>query len=99
LSVYARGEIRTFMALIIDVKVLPRAHKQDIQLHDHFLKCSLISAAEAGRANKELIALLAERSRLPKSAFVIISGMTTRMKRIKIMTSLTKEMFFKIVGG
>ena len=87
------------MPLLINVKVIPRAHKQAIVLDQSgTIKIYLISAAEKGRANKELIKLLAERGKFCKSDIVIISGITTRLKRIKIMTNLTQEQFLTIIG-
>lgn len=49
-----------------------------------YLKVSIISVPEKGKANKELIAFLAKTFHLPKSAFEIVSGLTDRCKKIKI---------------
>ncbi len=49
-----------------------------------YLKISIISVPEKGKANKELIAFLAKMLHLPKSAFEIVSGLTDRCKKIKI---------------
>ena len=49
-----------------------------------YLKVSIISVPEKGKANKELIAFLAKTFHLPKSAFEIISGLTDRCKKIKV---------------
>ena len=82
------------MTFIIEVKVIPRAHKQAISFdQDGIIKIYLISPAEGGRANKELISFLAERGGVRKSDMALVSGLTTRLKRIKIVTELTKEDF------
>ena len=52
-----------------------------------YLKVSIISVPEKGKANKELIAFLAKIFHLPKSAFEIVSGLTDRCKKIKIETA------------
>lgn len=49
-----------------------------------FLKISVVSVPEKGRANKELISFLSSRMRVAKSDFEIISGDTDRYKKIKI---------------
>lgn len=49
-----------------------------------YLKVSIISVPEKGKANKELIAFLAKMFHLPKSAFEIVSGLADRCKKIKI---------------
>ncbi len=49
-----------------------------------FLKISVVSVPEKGRANKELISFLSSLLRIAKSNFEIISGDTDRYKKIKI---------------
>lgn len=49
-----------------------------------FLKISVVSVPEKGRANKELISFLSSRLRVAKSNFEIVSGDTDRYKKIKI---------------
>lgn len=52
-----------------------------------YLKVSIISVPEKGKANKELIAFLAKVFHLSKSAFEIVCGLTDRCKKIKIETT------------
>lgn len=54
---------------------------------DEYLRISVVSVPEKGKANKELIAFLAKSFHLPKSAFEIVSGVTDRCKKIKIETT------------
>lgn len=49
-----------------------------------YLKISVTVVAEKGKANQELIAYLAKRLRLPKSALTLVSGATDRWKKINI---------------
>ena len=51
---------------------------------DEFLKINIISIPEKGKANQELISLLAKKLHLAKSDFTIISGELDRYKKILI---------------
>ncbi len=51
-----------------------------------FLKISVISVPEKGKANQELISFLAKKLKLAKSAFSIIGGELDRYKKILITT-------------
>ncbi|WP_102248603.1 DUF167 family protein [Pseudorhizobium pelagicum] len=48
------------------------------------LKARVTAVAEAGKANKALVTLVAKSLRLPKSAISIISGETARKKILRI---------------
>ena len=48
------------------------------------LEVAVTEAPDAGRANAALVALLAREWRLPKSAFVVVSGAADRRKTIGI---------------
>lgn len=50
-----------------------------------FLKLSIVSVPEKGKANKELIALLAKKIKVAKSQCNIVGGELDRYKKIKIM--------------
>lgn len=74
---------------ILQIRVTPNAaqcgfggifstDKQD------FLKISLNSVPEKGKANQELIKFLSKHFHLSKSAFTILSGETDRYKKIQI---------------
>ncbi len=54
-----------------------------------FLKISVISVPEKGKANKELIDFLAKKLKLAKSAFDIIGGELDRYKKILITADKT----------
>ena len=53
-----------------------------VGLHGDALKIKLTAPPVDNAANKMCIALLAKALKLPKSAFKIISGQTSRTKRI-----------------
>lgn len=49
-----------------------------------YLKISVVSVPENGKANKELIDFLAKMLNMPKSAISIIGGTQNRLKKIYI---------------
>ncbi len=68
------------------VKVVPGAAKTELkeEMADETLKIALAAAPEKGAANKELINYLAEELGVRKYQVKIISGLTDRLKLIKI---------------
>ena len=53
-----------------------------------YLKISVISIPEKGKANKELINFLAKKLKIAKSDIEIISGDTDRMKKVLLAIDL-----------
>jgi hypothetical protein len=69
----------------ITVKVTPNASKnQIIGWVDNVLCIRIKGVPEKGRVNEELIAFLAKEFHLAKRQIEIVSGHTSRLKRIKI---------------
>ena len=67
------------------VKVKPNSQQQKIEeLADGSLNVHLKSPPVDGKANEELIKLLAKKFDVPKSAITIKSGVTSRNKLIII---------------
>jgi uncharacterized protein YggU (UPF0235/DUF167 family) len=65
----------------------PRSSKAGFQRVDpRGLIVALNSPPKKGRANAELIALLARRLRMPRTAIALISGANSRVKAIRIAT-------------
>ena len=58
--------------------------------HVEFLKISVVSVPEKGKANKELFSFLAKKLNVAKSSLEIISGKTDRYKKILIKDSSNK---------
>jgi uncharacterized protein len=70
---------------LIRVKVTPRSSKNRIAGKEKdFYRAKVTSAPVEGKANDALIALLAERLRVPKRNIEIVSGETGRLKTIRI---------------
>jgi hypothetical protein len=67
------------------VKVKPNSKKQTIEeLADGSLTVHLKSPPIDGKANKELVKLLAEKFNIPKSQIRIKSGLSSKNKLIEI---------------
>jgi uncharacterized protein (TIGR00251 family) len=71
--------------LILNVRIQPRAKKDEIVgLHDNRLKINLSEAPLEGRANERLLRVIADVFRVAKRDVEIISGRSSRNKRIRI---------------
>ena len=84
--------IKTEEGYVIRVRLTPNSSSckvlgttQDVN-EDEFLKISVVSVPEKGKANKELIAYLSKKLKIAKSDFEILSGELDRWKKIKIIT-------------
>ena len=67
------------------VKVKPNSKKQSIEeLEDGSLMIHLKSPPVDGKANKELIELLAKKFAVPKAKISIKSGLSSKIKLIEI---------------
>jgi uncharacterized protein len=87
------------MPLIIDIKVVPNAGKAAFKIDKGGqLKCYLKNPAEQGKANKELIKLLAKSLKIAPNNIVIITGKTSRKKRIRIDQEITLAMLLAALG-
>lgn len=69
------------------VRVHPAAKKTKLkgQLEDGSWKIDVAAPADEGKANGALITFLAERFDVPKGNIEIVSGVTARMKHLRIV--------------
>lgn len=73
------------MALIVQIKVTPNAAKNQILgFKEGILSVRVRGVPEKGRVNEELIDFLADTLNIAKSRITILSGHTSRLKRLKI---------------
>ena len=71
--------------LLLRLLVQPRASKNEMAgVHNDALKLRLTTPPVEGRANQAVIAFLAKRLHLPKSALTIKSGQQSREKQVVI---------------
>jgi len=86
--------------LTLEVRVQPKAASDRIAgLHGEALKVAVTAAADRGKANRALIALLAEKLGLKKQNISIISGRSSRSKILKISGCDQKELQKLIAGN
>lgn len=79
------GTFETDSGVTILVKVQPNARKESIiGVHGNQLKVAVTATPEKGMANKAIISLLAKRLKVKPSQVNVISGHTSRDKRIHI---------------
>ena len=62
------------------------------------LKCRVRAVAEDGKDNAALIVLLAETLALPKSCLRLVSGATSRLKRVEI-SGAPADLAARLQGG
>jgi len=80
-------------AVIINVRVIPRASKSEIVgIHDGALKIRISAPPVDGAANVEIVRFLAKTFGVSKGDVFILSGETSKNKRIKI-ENLSKSSF------
>jgi len=87
------------MALFIDVKVTPSSGRVTWALDARGgIKCYLKSPPEKGKANRELVSVLAKKLGIPQQDIVIVAGATSRKKRIKIERALEYNQLLTALG-
>ena len=75
---------RTVTGVTIELRAQPRARRTALTCSGGALKAQVTVPAEDGKANAAVIALLATAWKLPKSAFAVTRGATSRDKIISI---------------
>jgi len=87
------------MSLLIEIKVTPSSGKQGFAVDKSGnLKCFLKSSPVGGKANAELIKFLSKKLKVRQNQVIILSGETSRKKRLKIEEKISFEEFCKIMG-
>jgi uncharacterized protein (TIGR00251 family) len=72
-------------SIVFEVRVIPRSSKSGIVgEHDGALKVKLTSPPVEGAANAELVGLLSKLLKVSRSAVEIVSGQTSKTKRVRI---------------
>lgn len=87
------------MPLLIEIKVFPASGQQKWAWDKAGkIKCYLKSPAEKGKANAELIKIVAQTLKIPQSSIAIQLGGLMRNKVLKINADITYEQFINKIG-
>jgi len=79
-------------AITFTVRVIPRSSRSEIVgEHDGALKVRLKAPPVDGAANAELIKLFSKQLGVPKSAVEILTGETSKTKRLRITGATAEE--------
>jgi len=70
--------------MILDVKVVPNARKNEIKQEENWWKVYLTAPPEKGKANKLLIELLCLKFKVKRSHIKIVRGEKSRHKIVQI---------------
>ncbi len=80
------------MSCILDLRVTPGAKKRRwARSDDGQLKCFVTAPAVDGKANKAVIEALSEDLGIAKSKLTILSGHTSRIKRVEVAADFTVQ--------
>jgi uncharacterized protein (TIGR00251 family) len=87
------------MALIITLKIVPASGKM-LWVYDKQgrIKLFVKNPAQQGKANKEVIKIIAQALHIPQASISIISGQTAPLKIIKIDAIISLTKFLQSVG-
>ncbi len=80
--------------LLLPVRVFPRSNRSELIVVADGLQARLVAPPVEGAANEALIALFAERLRLPKRSVRLARGRASRQKVLGI-TGLSAEEFWR----
>ena len=83
--------------MILNIKVLPNASSNSIEgWENERLRIRIRGVPEKGKANENLIAFLAKEFGICKSQIKILSGHTSRLKRLEI-EGISEEQLKKLL--
>ena len=72
-------------SLVVSLHIQPGAKKTEVAgLHGEALKIRLAAPPVDGKANAALVAFLAKTCGVPRSAVALVSGETSRSKRVRL---------------
>lgn len=84
------------LPLLVTVRVVPRAHHDDVIREGDAIQVRVTAPPVAGAANESLIALLARRLSLPKRAIAIVQGASSRKKVIALQGITSEDLWRRL---
>jgi uncharacterized protein (TIGR00251 family) len=86
--------------VILTVRVQPGAQRDElVGWQDDILRIRLRAAPERGRANEALCRFLAECLDLPTTNLAIVTGATSRLKRLRVSGLTASELRRRLSGS
>ncbi|HEU64425.1 hypothetical protein LCGC14_2480680 [marine sediment metagenome] len=83
--------------MIIKVKIIPKSKvNQIISFEEDTLKIRIKASPEKGKANKELIRFIAKSLSIAQNRISIVSGHTSRLKKLQI-EGISKKDFTQVI--
>ncbi len=83
--------------VVLKIRAVPGARREGILgLYGDALKLATAAAPERGKANRRLLALLAETLQLPPRKLELVSGETAREKRVLIRGLTADELRIRL---
>lgn len=73
------------------IKVIPKSGRSELKKSGNSIKAWLTSAPEDGKANEELVRMLADKFDVSKSAISLVKGKTSRNKVVDIVGVSVEE--------
>ena len=73
--------------MLLEVKVQPRSNRNTVEVIDQGklrVRVRVTAAAEGGKANQAVVALLAKKLGVPRSSITIVRGATSRSKVLEV---------------
>jgi uncharacterized protein (TIGR00251 family) len=82
----------------LHIVVKPNARTTDLYFDGEFLRADLVNPPEKGKANLELIKLIANRLKIPPNQIELVAGHSSRDKYIQIIgITLNDEEFLRVL--
>jgi uncharacterized protein (TIGR00251 family) len=80
------------MSIVIEIKSIPKSKISSISIDKLGRLCIRVpSAPKNGKANQDIVKLVAKTLKLPQVNVEVVSGFTARLKKIKITGSFLNE--------
>jgi len=83
---------------VIKLLVKPDSRQNSIEgLYQDRIKIKIAKPPEEGKANKELVRFISEKTGVPKRDIKITSGLKSNLKEIKIKKSVSENLASKLL--
>ena len=90
---------QTPTGIVLDLHCQPGAKlTKVVGLHDGCLKISLQAPALENRANEMLLSWLSKQLKVPQKQIQLLSGQSSRVKRVEIWGSITLEQIAEVLS-